>query len=135
MDALFADLFQEPGIPEQPFITGGATRKEVYDLAARFVSCFLELEKTVPICLAAEGRDIIAAALLAASASGRVLALPHSFSARALRQMQELTGFNTAIVDVHRELSTEPDVLALTMRTHIPQHPLQSTLSIRMVSC
>jgi acyl-coenzyme A synthetase/AMP-(fatty) acid ligase len=34
-----------------------------------------------------------------------VLALPHSFSARALRQMQDLTGFNAAIVDVHRELS------------------------------
>lgn len=105
MDVLFTDLLQEPGNPEQQFIAGGATRKDVYGLAAKFLSCFLDLDKRVPICLAAEGRDVIAAALLAAVASGRVLTLPHSFSARALRQMQDLTGFSTAIVDVHRELS------------------------------
>ena len=105
MDALLVNLLQEPESPEQQFVVGGATRQEVYGLAAKFLSCFLELDKRVPVCLAAEGRDIIAAALLAAAASGRVLALPHSFSARALRQMQDLTGFSTAIVDVHRELS------------------------------
>lgn len=105
MNALFATLFQEPADAEQEFIAGAATRKDVYNLAARFCSSFLTLEPNVPICLAAEGRDVIAAALLAAVATGRVLALPHSFSARALRQMQELTGFTTAIVDVDRELS------------------------------
>ncbi len=105
MEAPFTDLLQESGNPEHQFIAGAATRKEVYDLAAKFLGCFLELDAKKPVCLAAEGRDIIAAALLAAAASGRVLALPHSFSARALRQMQDLTGFRTAIVDVHRELS------------------------------
>ena len=105
MNALFATLFQEPVDAGQEFIAGAATRKDVYDLAGRFCSRFLILEPNVPICLAAEGRDVIAAALLAAVASGRVLTLPHSFSARALRQMQDLTGFTTAIVDVDRELS------------------------------
>lgn len=105
MNALFTTLFQEPADTDQEFIAGAVTRKDVYDLATRFCSSFLALDPNVPICLAAEGRDVIAAALLAAVASGRVLTLPHSFSARALRQMQDLTGFTTAIVDVDRELS------------------------------
>lgn len=106
MEALFADIFRQPqGGADQPFVTDGTSRKDVYELAARFYPTFLELEEDVPICLAAEGRGVIAAALLAAVAAGRVLTLPHSFSARALRQMQDLTGFSTAIVDVDRELS------------------------------
>ena len=105
MKSLCADLFQEMKDSRQEFIAGGSTRKEICQLAARFSSCFLELDSDVPICLAAEDRAVIAAALLAAVATGRVLTFPHSFSARALRQMQELTGFTTAIVDVHRELA------------------------------
>ncbi len=105
MDALFEELFEEPSDVEMEFIAGGATRKDVHDLAAGFCAKFLTLDPDIPICLAAERRNVVAAALLAAVASGRILALPHSFSARALRQMQELTGFSNAIVDIDRELS------------------------------
>ncbi len=105
MNGLFETLFHKPSDDGMEFIRGGATRKNVHDLAAGFCAKFVTLDPDIPICLAAEGRDVVAAALLAAVASGRVLALPHSFSARALRQMQELTGFVTAIVDVDRELS------------------------------
>lgn len=120
MKELFADLFSEPSDTTCCFIEGGATRKGVYELATRLCSCFADLDARRPICLAAEGRDVIAAALLAATASGRVLTLPHSFSARALRQMQEITGFETAVVDVDRELShgttciRDQDVAGLT---------------------
>jgi len=105
MKALLEALFRSPNDSSQEFIAGGATREEVHQLAARFCTTFEKCDPALPICLAAEGRDVIAAALLAAAASGRVLLFPHSFSARALRQMQELTGFTTALVDVHRELS------------------------------
>jgi acyl-coenzyme A synthetase/AMP-(fatty) acid ligase len=105
MNVLFDTLFQELSGDGREFIAGAATRRDVHGLASRFYAIFLSLDPSVPVCLAAEGRDVIAAALLAAVASGRVLTLPHSFSARALRQMQELTGFTTAIVDVDRELS------------------------------
>jgi len=105
MDALFAALFQKPSSTGAEFIAGGSTREDVHHLAAGFCAEFVTLDPDIPICLAAEGRDVIAAALLAAVVSGRVLTLPHSFSARALRQMQDLTGFTTAIVDIDRELS------------------------------
>ncbi len=105
MKALFEKLLKKPPVTEGEFLAGGVTREDVYVLAAGFCAEFVKLDPNIPICLAAEGRDVIAAALLAAVAGGRVLALPHSFSARALRQMQDLTGFTTAIVDIDRELS------------------------------
>lgn len=105
MNALFERLLKKPPVAGAEFVAGGPTREDIHALAAGFYAEFVKLEPDIPLCLAAEGRDVIAAALLAAVASGSVLALPHSFSARALRQMQDLTGFTTAIVDVDRELS------------------------------
>jgi acyl-coenzyme A synthetase/AMP-(fatty) acid ligase len=105
-DSVLRRLLQGPKNPAREFITGGARFGDVYTMASSFCTQFAEVEnRDVPICLAAEDRAVIAAALLAALASGRVLVLPHSFSARALRQMQDLTGFTAAIVDVERQLS------------------------------
>ena len=105
-DAVLKRLLQGPRDPAREFMTGGTRFADVYTMASGLCAKFYEVgNKDLPICLAAESRGVIAAALLAALASGRVLALPHSFSARALRQMQDLTGFTAAIVDVDRQLS------------------------------
>ncbi len=104
--SVLSRLLQGPKNPAREFMSGGARFGDVYAMASSFCAQFAEVEnRDVPICLAAESRGVIAAALLAALASGRVLVLPHSFSARALRQMQDLTGFTAAIVDVERQLS------------------------------
>ena len=97
-------LFRQSADNRQEFVAGGASFADVHGLASRLCTCFLSLPQELPICLAAEGRDVIAAALLGAAAAGRVLALPHSFSARALHHMQEVTGFSHAVTDVDREL-------------------------------
>ena len=91
---------QRPVYPKQDYICNRVTFADVYAMASLFYATFKELEETaLPICLAAEERSTIAAALLAALASGRVLALPHGFSTVSLQQMQEATGFKAAIVD------------------------------------
>ena len=116
-------LFRQSADNGQEFVAGGASFAEVHGLAARFCTHFLTLPQELPICLAAEGRDVIAAALLGAAAADRVLALPHSFSARALHHMQEVTGFSHAVTDVDRELAhgvkiiTPKDVASLSPTT------------------
>lgn len=97
--AVLAELLLGPKHPEQDFVCHGASFADVYDMASHFYTSFTKRkDTTLPVALAAEERDVIAAALLAALASGTVLALPHSFSAGALQQMQDVTGFTAAIV-------------------------------------
>ncbi|MCF8056006.1 MAG: AMP-binding protein [Desulfocapsa sp.] len=111
-DSVLIRLLQGPKNPAQEFVAGGARFADVYVMASRFSTKFSEQEnKDLPICLAAEDRAVIAAALLAALADGRILVLPHSFSARALHQMQGLTGFTAAICDVERQLSHGTQIL------------------------
>ena len=105
LDASLARLLQGPQAAEHEFLVHGATLGQVYTLASRLSAIFTRPEyEAVPFCLAAEDKGLIAAALLASLNTGAVLLLPHSFSAGALKQMQELCGFRAAIVDVAREL-------------------------------
>ncbi len=100
VESFLQELLLGPANPQQDFLCNKVTFADVYAMASVCYTVFKELDnKTLPICLAAEERSTIAAALLAALASGRVLALPHSFSKGALQQMQETTGFKAAIVD------------------------------------
>jgi len=100
MHAVLAALLQGPKNPEQVFVCHGARLADVYDMASCFYTVFAKTkDKAPPVALAVEDRAVLAAALLAALASGTVLALPHSFSQTALQQMQEATGFSSAIVD------------------------------------
>lgn len=108
VEGLLERLLQAPVDPRQPFLCGKDTWADVYGMAAWLYASFAGRKKGVPVCLAAEGKSIIAAALLAAVASGTVLVLPHSFSKSALEQMREVTGFTSAVADVERELS--PDI-------------------------
>jgi acyl-coenzyme A synthetase/AMP-(fatty) acid ligase len=73
-------------------------------LYAAFRECGINGSESVPVCLAAEDRSVIAAAILAALASNTVLSLPHNLSATALSQMRENTGFDHAVVDGDRDL-------------------------------
>jgi acyl-coenzyme A synthetase/AMP-(fatty) acid ligase len=57
------------------------------------------------VCLAAEDRAMVAAALLASLAGGPPLLLPYAFSAKALSQLQKATGFTIAIADAPGEFA------------------------------
>ena len=97
-------LLKGPADPEKEFVSGGATFAEVYGMAADLRSAFAgpENQKT-PVCLAADNRAIIAAALLASLAGGPPLLLPYSFSGKTLEDARRASGFTTAIADIRRD--------------------------------
>jgi len=107
IEGLLEKLLQAPVDLQQPFLYQKDSRADVYAMAGHLYAAFVEMGSEVPICLAAEERSVIAAALLAAMASGKILVLPHSFSKSALEQMRQVTGFTSAVVDVEREFSLD----------------------------
>lgn len=115
MNDFLAALLQGPHSPQQDFTCHGATFADVYAMAGQLYTDFSRGDgregSIAPVCLATEDRSVIAAALLAAMASSTVLALPHSFSKTALQQMQEATGFTTAVVDGERALPKNTHLL------------------------
>lgn len=110
------DLLQGPKFPNKEFVRGGATFGDVYRMAAGLrVALTNPGQQDAVVCLAAEDKALIAAALLASLGGGPTLLLPYAFSANALLQLQQTTGFTTAIVDASRDfpegvkmLSPEP---------------------------
>lgn len=100
------ELLQGPKHPDKDkeFVRAGATFGEVYAMAAGLCLTLAGREdRGRAVCLAAENKAIIAAALLASLAGGPTLLLPYAFSAKALLQLQQATGFTTAIADTPRE--------------------------------
>ncbi|HFQ80560.1 MAG TPA: acyl-CoA synthetase [Desulfobacterales bacterium] len=92
---------------DKEFILGGHTFAEVYAMAQSLRDLFTaahgdEGEKIV--CLAAENKAVIAAAILASLAGGPTLLLPFAFSGRALAEMRAATGFTSAVTDKPRDL-------------------------------
>lgn len=131
MDAFLPSLVADPDSRQGAFLCGGADRATVYAMAGQLYAAFAEC--TAPgdgplcLCLAAEDRSVIAAALLAALASGTVLTLPPNLSANALQQMQESVGFDYAVVDKKRDLpggvqllSCSPDAKSFSLPESAP---------------
>jgi acyl-coenzyme A synthetase/AMP-(fatty) acid ligase len=100
LDALVAG----PESPSGEFICSGKTVADVYSMAAELRATLGPAEEK-DVCLAAESKAVMAAALLASLAGGPGMLLPYSFSRRALARMQQDTGFTAAIVDTQREFS------------------------------
>ncbi len=104
IEILMRDLLKGPKYPEREFVRSGATFGEVYALANQFRIALDETKnRGTLVCLAADDKAVIAAALLATLASGTTLLLPYAFSAKIIAQMHQSTGFTTAISDVARE--------------------------------
>jgi acyl-CoA synthetase (AMP-forming)/AMP-acid ligase II len=106
------NLLQGPKYPDKEFIHSGATFGEVYAMAAWLRPALAGLEyRGSSVCLAAENKAVIAAALLASLAGGPTFLLPYAFSANALTRMQEATGFTIAVSDVVREFPQGTQVI------------------------
>jgi acyl-coenzyme A synthetase/AMP-(fatty) acid ligase len=96
-------LLQGPKYPDREFVRCGATFAEVYAMAGWLRAALAGPEyQGAAVCLAAENKAVIAAALLASLAGGPTLLLPYAFSAKALARMQQVAGFTTVISDGHR---------------------------------
>ncbi len=122
----FQDLLGGPKYPDKEFVSSGATFKEVYAMAAWLRCSLADMEQGNALCLAADNKALIAAALLASLAGGPSLLLPYAFSARALARMQQTTGFTGAIADVPREFPAGVQVIC-PPAVHVHQCSNRST--------
>ncbi|MDX9895136.1 MAG: AMP-binding protein, partial [Desulfofustis sp.] len=104
-----AEVLAGPRYPDHPYVLSGSTHGQVYAMAAWLVEHFRTSggERQL-VCLAAEDRSIIAAAVLASLAGGPILLLPYGFSERILAGIHGSTGYRSAIVD--RDLPWPPGV-------------------------
>jgi len=90
--------------PEHEYVLSGCSFAEVYRMAGWLKELYSSADFSADtICLAAENKAVIAAALLASLDGGPVLLLPFAFSSHVLAEMQEATGFVYAITDVERD--------------------------------
>ncbi|WPD23762.1 MAG: AMP-binding protein [Candidatus Electrothrix scaldis] len=105
IEQIFRDLLTGPKHPDREYTRGGRTFGQVYALAAELQDLFAQLDhQNMPVCLAADDKAVIAAALLASLAGGPPLLLPYALSVGSLARMQEVTGFHLALTDTEREL-------------------------------
>ena len=106
-----ASLLERPRNGRLPFCHAGTTVDEVYGMAAWLRANLPEGGDGAAVCLAAEDKAVIAAALLASLAGGPVLLLPYAFSGPALAGLQQATGARLAIGDVDRDFPVGMKVL------------------------
>ncbi len=97
---------------DKEFILAGNTFAEIYEMAQGLRELFSAADfKEEVICLAAESKAIIAAAILASLHGGPTLLLPFAFSGRALAEMREATWFTSAITDTPRDFPAGTKVI------------------------
>ncbi|MBI5552288.1 MAG: acyl--CoA ligase [Desulfobacterales bacterium] len=93
-------LLAGPADPLQPYVIGVSTHGALYPLAAHIrAACGGD---AAPVCLCAQDKTVMAAALLAALAGGPTVILPHAFDAPVLDELHRLTGFRTLVSDLPR---------------------------------
>lgn len=91
-----------PKEPEREFIIGGATYAAVYDRARALKTALAGVQS--PVCLCAEDKVTIAAALLASLAGSPEFILPYAFSRQGLQEVRDACGATCAVSDTPREL-------------------------------
>jgi acyl-coenzyme A synthetase/AMP-(fatty) acid ligase len=105
-------LTPPPGADRREFTRTATTVGQVYAMAAWLRAKLPERREQGVICLAAEDRAVIAAAMLASLAGGPVLLLPYAFSRQALASLHRATGFTLAIGDVPRDLPPGTEIFS-----------------------
>lgn len=98
-------LLALPPDVEGSFVAGGATLGEVLTLATRLEAATKgERDAGYPVCLVAEDKATVAAAVIAAARDGAELIVPHSLSTQVLAEVVVATGVRLAITDRDRDL-------------------------------
>ena len=98
-------ILSGPRDPDRDFTLSGRTYDEVYEMASDLKSFFSSPNfEDGPVCLCAESKAVIAAALLAALSGGPPLVLPYAHSTNVLSEVHGATGFKYAILDTQKTL-------------------------------
>ena len=100
LEDLIRRLLAGPDDPQREFVIGKVPYSAVHALAAGITAeCGAD---RAPVCLCAQDRAVVAAALLAALAGPTTLILPHAFDEPVLEELRRETGCSTVISDVPR---------------------------------
>ena len=87
-------LTLSPTVARKEFIFSGYSYKEVFELAAGLKKTLARRGTENILCLCTTNKAVTAACVLASLAGACKLILPYSFSAHALAEMYDATGFN-----------------------------------------
>ncbi len=98
-------LMAGPVYPEKHFLLSSTTYRQLYAMAAHIRAYFGSADASDRVvCLCADNRAVTTAAVLATLAGGPALVLPYAFNPDVLQELQDLTGFDHAIIDGPRVL-------------------------------
>jgi len=89
---------------QKEFIFSGYSYGDVFELAAGLKKTLARRGREKVLCLCTANKAVTAACVLASLAGSCKLILPYSFSAQAMTEMYDATGFNFAIADHPEEM-------------------------------
>jgi len=107
-----------PSVCRKDFTFGGYSYGDVLALAAGLKKILDRRSGKKNICLCSANKAVTAACALAALSGSCKLVLPYSFSAHAMKEMSEATGFNYAIADHPEEMPEGVEII-----TPVPAAP------------
>lgn len=93
-----------PDRAAREFVIDQTTYADLYAMAAHLRPLFEPGFGAPPVCLCAEDKSVVAAALLSSLVGGPALVLPYSLEPGVLDEVRALTGFEHAVVDGPRVL-------------------------------
>jgi len=105
-------LLNGPEFPDKEFMLSGRTYQEIHKMASDLQETFSALPSgNKPVCLAADDRSVVTAALLAAvAAGGPPILIPYSDSSTVLSELHEQTGYDTAVCDTEKDFPSGTNI-------------------------
>lgn len=102
MQKKYSKIFSFPRDPDHEYIYKGSTYREVYSMASGIIESLSHgksRQKNEIICLCTDNRALIAAALIASFYKDICFALPYSFDADVIKEMNNSLKFSKIIID------------------------------------
>ncbi len=117
LSACIGRLLAGPREPHKEFAIGRTTYAALYAMAAHLRASLGGGTDEPPVCLCAQDKAVIAAALLTALTGGPRLVVPYAFTPSVLDELRQLTGFRTMVSDVPRPVPGGVRCIQPTMGT------------------
>ena len=102
LEACVGRLLAGPRWLQKEFVIGRTTYATLYAMAAQLRACLGCGADGPPVCLCAQDKAVMAAAMLAALAGGPALVVPYAFTPPVLDELRQLTGFRIMVSDIPR---------------------------------
>ncbi|MFA5322230.1 MAG: AMP-binding protein [Smithella sp.] len=100
-----------PAVCQKEFTYSGYSYGDVFELAAGLKENLARRGGEKTLCLCTTNKAVTAACVIASLAGSFKLILPYSFSAHAMTEMYDATGFNLAIADHPEEMPAGVEII------------------------